>query len=509
MDAFREWLQSSLGLGPVILDVLLFPLLAAFLVWAIFSAVLAILFLKIKAPERRARFRTVSIYVAVVLVVALFSRVWLANLRQMAALFDERTPDGIERIQAHFKGGLYAILATVALVLLLRFLGQLLEIVVAHVKTWARTGQPIRFRGLDLISRRRVRDSVLLVARAARTLVVLLLLYIYVPLVLSFFPVTASFGDQLLQYVLVPALEIARAVIGYLPKLIYLVVLFLVARYSLKALQFLLDAAGKGDLVIAGFDQEWADPTYKLIRILVVVFTLMIGYPYLPGAESEFFKGFSLFVGALVTLGSTAAIGNLVSGVVLTYTRAFRVGDRVRIGDTIGDVMVKSLFVTRLRTIKNEEVTIPNGLVLGGQVVNYTNAAKRSELVLTAEVGIGYDVHWRNIEALLKEAAATTSGILPNPEPYIWPKRLGDFAVVYELHAYTDRADKMGGTYAALRRNMLDVLHHAGVEIMTPNVEEHRDASRSVVPAESTRSAGDVGRDIQSGDSSHTRSGQD
>lgn len=508
MEGFREWLQSSLGLGPLIQDVLLFPILAAFLVWAIVSAVLAILFLKIKAPERRARFRTVSIYLAVVLGAVLFSSVWLASIRQMAALFDDRSPQEIERIQAHFNGGLYAILATAILVLLLRFLGKLLELVVARVKNWAGGGQPIRFRGLDLISRRRVQDSVVLTARAARALLVLLLLYIYVPLVLSFFPVTASFGDQLLHYVLGPAVEIARAVIGYLPKLLYLVVLLLVARYSLKALQFLLNAVGKGDLVIAGFDQEWADPTYKLIRTLVVVFTLMIGYPYLPGAESEFFKGFSLFVGALVTLGSTAAVGNFVSGVVLTYTRAFRVGDRVRIGEAIGDVMVKSLFVTRLRTIKNEDITIPNGLVLGGQVINYSNAAKRSELVLTTEVGIGYDVHWRKIEALLREAALKTSGILPNPEPYIWPKKLGEFAVVYELHAYTDRADKMGSTYAELRRNMLDVLHHAGVEIMTPNVEELRDASRSVVPAENTPSAIDAGRDIEVDASSKTRTGQ-
>ena len=229
---------------------------------------------------------------------------------------------------------------------------------------------------------------------------------------------------------------------------------------------------------------------------MAVVFTLMIGYPYLPGAESEFFQGFSLFVGALVTLGSTAAIGNMVSGVILTYTRAFRIGDRVRLGDAVGDVLVKSLFVTRLRTIKNEEVTIPNGLVLGGQVVNYSNAANRRELVLTTEVGIGYDVHWRKVEEHLKEAAAQPPGILADPEPFVWPKSLGDFAVVYELHAYTDRADKMGGTFAALRRNTLDVLHRAGVEIMTPEVQALRDASLAAVPTENSPSAADTRRGI-------------
>ncbi len=506
MDAFREWLQSSLGLGPVIQDVLLFPFLAVFLVWAIGSAVLAILFLKVKAVERRARLRTVSIYVAVMLGAALFSSVWLASIRQMAALFGDRTPDEIERIQAHINGLFYAIVATAALVLLLRFLRKLLEVFVERAKRWAHGGQPIRFRGLDLISRDRIRDSVLLVARAARVLLALLLLYIYVPLVLSFFPVTAPFGDQLLHYVLRPATEIARAVVGYLPKLFYLVVLVLVALYSLKALRFLLNAVGRGDLVVGGFDREWADPTYKLIRILIVVFTLMIGYPYLPGAESEFFKGFSLFVGALVTLGSTAAIGNMVSGVILTYTRAFRIGDRVRIGDAEGDVLAKSLFVTRLRTIKNEEITVPNGLVLGGMVVNYSNAAKRSELVLTTEVGIGYGVHWRQVEELLKAAAAKTPGILSDPEPFVWPNALGDFAVTYELHAYTDRAEQMGGTYAALRRNTLDALHDAGVEIMTPDVQALRDASRAAVPAENTPGGIDAGRSIRVDVSGRTRS---
>lgn len=509
MEAFRSWLQSNLGIGPVIQDVLLFPLLAAFLVWAVGSVVLAILFLKVKTPERRARLRTVSTYVAVVLGAAVFSRIWLASIRQMAALFGDRTPEQIAVIQTHFNGGLYAILATAALVLLLRFLRKLLEIVVARAMDWAHGGRPIRFRDLDLISRDRIRDSILLAARGARTLLVILLLYIYVPLVLSFFPVTAPLADQLLDYVLRPAAEIAIAVIDYLPKLLYLVVLVLVAHYSLKALRFVLNAVGKGDLVLGGFDQEWADPTYKLMRILAVVFTLMIGYPYLPGAESESFRGFSLFVGALVTLGSTAAIGNMVSGVILTYTRAFRIGDRVQIGDAVGDVLAKSLFVTRLRTIKNEEITVPNGLVLGGQVVNYSNAAKRRELVLTTEVGIGYDVHWRTVEALLREAAVKTPGILPEPEPYIWPKKLGDFAVLYELHACTDRADKMARTYAALRRNTLDVLHNAGVEIMTPDVQALRDASRSSVPAENAPGAIDASRGIQVDVSSRTRTKQD
>ena len=173
------------------------------------------------------------------------------------------------------------------------------------------------------------------------------------------------------------------------------------------------------------------------------------------------------------------------------------------------NVVVVVLAMQRTAPHSNWSRQVLNGLVLGGQVVNYSNAAKRRELVLTTEVGIGYDVHWRTVEALLREAAVKPPGIIPEPEPYIWPKKLGDFAVVYELHACTDRADKMGGTYAALRRNTLDALHDAGVEIMTPGVRALRDASRSAVPAENAPSAIDGGRGIQVDVSSQTHSKQD
>ena len=486
MEALREWLQSSLGFSPVFQDVFLFPVLVTLLIWGIARGILAILFLNVTAPKRRERLRTLSTYFAVLLVAVFFCYVCLAGIRQMGALLDDRSQDEVEAFQAHFTGALYAIFATAVLALLVKFIRKLLKTLASRVETWAQTGPPIRLRGLDLFSRDGVKDTVLLVARGARAILFLLLLYIYVPLVLSFFPVTATYGDQLMQHIWRPAAEMTSAVIDYLPKLLYLAVLLVAVRYALRGLRFLLGAVGRGALVIGGFDRDWADPTYKLIRILVVVFALMIGYPYLPGAESKFFQGFSLFVGALVTLGSTAAIGNMVSGVILTYTRAFRIGDRVRIGDAFGDVLVKSLFVTQLRTIKNEDVTIPNSLVLGGHVVNYSNAANRRELVLTTEVGIGYDVRWSKVEDLLKEAAVRTSGILAEPVPYVWPKALGDFAVVYELHAYTDRADQMGAIYAELRRNILDELHDAGVEIMTPDVHALRDASRAALPAEGT-----------------------
>jgi small-conductance mechanosensitive channel len=481
---FRQWLQTDLGLGPGIQEALLFPFLAVFAIWLLRQGFLALVYLKIKDPERRQRWRVISFYTSLVVGAAVFGGIWLASLRRIALFLGARTEQESQQIQVVLAGVVYALLATLGLFLLLRFLSSLVALVSRRTLSWSQAGPAIEFRGLELITRDRVRDSIMLVTRVVRGLVVLLLFYIYIPLLLSFFPRTAPYGDRLFQYVADPAGEIVVAVLDYIPNLIYLILIVISVRYALKLLRFLLEAVGEGNLVVPGFEPEWADPTYKLLRAVAMIFTLMISYPYLPGAQSEFFRGFSLFVGALVTLGSTAAVGNLVSGVVLTYTGAFRIGDRVRIGDTAGDVLTKSLFVTRIRTVKNEEVTIPNGVVLSGQVVNYTAAAKRKELVLNTEVGIGYDVHWSKVHELLKNAAARTDHILSEPEPFVWQTKLGDFAVVYQLNACTEHADRMGGIYSALRQNILDVFHDAGVEIMTPTVEALRDASSPAIPTE-------------------------
>ena len=448
------------------------------------ALVIAFLYVRLKAPSHKARLRIVAPYLAGTLVAALVVVGWLAIGRWAAQLFGRNDPGRVELITVYINGVMYAILATAAVVVLLRLRRKLADAVDRRVGRWARARERIRLRGLDLMSRKRVHDSVVVALKISTYIAVFLVLYIYVSLVLSFFPVTAPYAGQLFQYVWQPATEIGLAVLGYLPNVAYLALIVVVARYALKLLRFLLNAVGKGDLVVGTFDPEWADPTYKLLRVLAIVFALMIGFPYLPGADSKFFQGFSLFVGALVTLGSSAAVGNMVAGVILTYTRAFRIGDRVRIGEAVGDVQIKSLFVTQLRTIYNEDITLPNGVVLGGQVVNYSSAAKRGALVLRTEVGLGYDVHWSKIEELLKLAANQTQGILPDPPPFVWPKALGDFAVVYELHAYTDRADAMGATCAALRRAVLDVLHDAGVEIMTPDVHGIRDSSRTAVPGQ-------------------------
>jgi len=168
----------------------------------------------------------------------------------------------------------------------------------------------------------------------------------------------------------------------------------------------------------------------------------------------------------------------------LTYTGAFRIGDFVRIGDTVGFVRAKTLLVTRVETKQNEVVTIPNGNILAGSVLNYTLQADTKGLALTVDAGIGYDVDWRSVNRLMIDGARRTAHIIPDPAPIVWQTNLGDYAVFYQLRAYTDRADLLPETHSDLRANVLDEFNRAGVEIMTPSIFAHRDASGLAIPVE-------------------------
>ncbi|MBW1907501.1 MAG: mechanosensitive ion channel [Deltaproteobacteria bacterium] len=189
-----------------------------------------------------------------------------------------------------------------------------------------------------------------------------------------------------------------------------------------------------------------------------------------------------MFLGALVTLGASSSIANVIAGIILTYTGSFRVGDRVKIGDTVGDVIEKKLFVTRIRTIYNEEVTVPNGLVMQTQIVNYTTSSKKGGLALTIEAGIGYDVDWRTVHELLKNAAAKTESVLEEPEPFVLQQGLGDFAVQYKLIAFTEDARTAVKTVSELQQHALDEFNEAGVEIMTPMVHAVRNSAELMTP---------------------------
>jgi small-conductance mechanosensitive channel len=261
-------------------------------------------------------------------------------------------------------------------------------------------------------------------------------------------------------------------------------VIVLVTRYILKAIHLVFRAIGAGAVTFRGFHRDWAAPTYNIVRFLVIAFAVVVMWPYLPGSGSDAFKGVSLFVGVLFSLGSSGAVGNIVAGVVLTYTRAFQIGDRVKIGETTGDVLERTLLVTRVRTIKNVEVTIPNGAVLGNQVVNYSSQADTHGLILHTTVTIGYDAPWKQVHELLIAAARATPEILEDPAPFVLQTSLDDFYVSYQINAYTRNPSVMARTYSALHQNIQDQFNEGGVEIMSPHYGALRDGNQVTIPAQ-------------------------
>jgi small-conductance mechanosensitive channel len=319
--------------------------------------------------------------------------------------------------------------------------------------------------------------------RLLRTLVVLILVYTFTNFALSLFPQTRYAGHMMLQFVLAPLGDMVESIIEFIPSLIFLVVLFFIAREGLKLIRGVFAAIDDKRLQFKGFEADWAWPTYRLVRIGVILFSLVIAYPFIPGSDSAAFQGISVLLGVLFSLGSTSVISNVIAGYTMTYRRAFRIGDRVKIGDTVGDVAEMRVLVTHVRTPKNEEVVIPNSTILNGEVTNYSTMAREQGLILHTMVGIGYDVPWRQVEAMLLQAAESTEGLLKEPRPFIRQKSLADFAVNYELNAYCGDATQMMKLYTEMHRNIQDVFNENGVQIMSPAYKGDP-AEPKVVPKE-------------------------
>lgn len=377
-----------------------------------------------------------------------------------------------------------AILATIVLVLVLRFFMFLFPRLYARLEALSLDRFPsLRIQNLELVSATRIHALLQWSARVLRVVATVAVFYVYVPLVLSFFPWTAPLSRRIVGLALRPFGNAWQSFIEYAPNLFYLAAGVIIIRYLLKLLYMVAEALRTGAISMPGFYPEWVDPTYKIVRVLVFAFGAIMLYPYLPGSDSDAFKGVSLFFGVLFSLGSSGAVGNMMAGIILTYTRAFQLGDRVKIGDTTGDVIEKTLLVTRVRTIKNVSITIPNGSVLGGQIVNYTSMAKERGLILHTGVTIGYDVPWKQVHALLLAAADRTEHLLKEPKPFVLQTSLDDFYVAYQINAYTDRADMQAGIYSLLHQNIQDCFNEGGVEILSPHYRAARDGNMVTIPA--------------------------
>lgn len=335
------------------------------------------------------------------------------------------------------------------------------------------------------ITPRREKHIIKFTIRIFRISISIFFLILYLPWVFHFLPETKEYADKVLEYVLKPVNFLITGFLDFLPGFFFIIVIVFITKYLLRFLKYLTNELEREAVRLDGFHADWAKPTFNLIRVVVIAFAAIICWPYIPGSQSEGFKGVSIFLGVLFSLGSTAAISNIVAGVVITYMRPFKVGDRVEIGNTIGDVTERSLLVTRLKTIKNLDITIPNSSILGNHIVNFTkNAAEELGVILHTSVTIGYDVPSGDVIKALVAGAKKTPMILEKPEPFVLVKSLDDFYINYEINCHTKNPEKGAVIYSHLHENIKNELHNAGIEILSPHYSAIRDGNVLTVPPE-------------------------
>ena len=334
----------------------------------------------------------------------------------------------------------------------------------------------------QLIRAAQVWGLVAALLRGLRILLVLLLVYFYLNSVLGLYPWTRPAAVILFDLILNPLQSLWHGLLAAIPNLSFLVILFFVVRYILKLTRLFFDGVRSGRIKLQNFDADWALPTYKIVRLLIIAFSIVVAYPYIPGSDSMAFKGVSLFLGVIVSLGSSSFIANIMAGLSMTYRGAFKEGDRIKIGDVQGRVEDIKLMITRVRTHKNEIVVIPNSNILNTNVINYTNLVNKKGLVLHTVVGIGYDTPWRQVEAMLVQAAERTSHLKKDPAPFVLQLSLGDYAINYELNAYCDDEQLMPSIYSEMHANIQDVFNEHGVQIMSPAYVHDPESPKLVPP---------------------------
>ncbi|THD69159.1 mechanosensitive ion channel [Robertkochia marina] len=342
--------------------------------------------------------------------------------------------------------------------------------------------EAIKFNNYEFLSRARAERLILFGLGIIKNAVLLTLIYFYSLLLFTIFPKTEPIALKLFNYVLHPVERFAMAVLGYIPELIIIAIIILAARYLKRFLKFLAEEVEREALVVPGFYPDWAMPTYRLTSIFIYLFTFVAIFPYLPGSDSPAFQGVGVFLGLLLSLGSTTAISNIIAGLVIIYMRAFKKGDRVQIGDVKGDVVEKTMLVTRIRTPKNEEIAIPNAAILNGSTINYSMGAQGDGLIVHTTITIGYDVPWRQVHELMVQAALNTEFILKTPKPFVLQTSLDDFFISYQINGYTKEASKQARIYSNLHANIQDAFNEAGVEILSPHYRAERDGNEVTIP---------------------------
>ncbi len=343
----------------------------------------------------------------------------------------------------------------------------------------------IRIRNYELVSAQRQVKAVWTLVGILRWVLILTAVYLALPLLLNLFPATRGYAPVLLGYFLDPLTEIGLAIVDYLPNLITIVVICVIFHYALRLLKFFAGELESGALTLPSFYPDWALPTYQIVRVLLLAFMLIVIFPHLPGSKSDVFKGVSVFIGVLFTFSSAGALSNIVAGLVLTYMRSFSVGDRVKIGEVAGDIIEKSLLVTRIRTVKNEVISVPNSQVMNSHTINYSTDAPEKGLIIHTNITMGYEIPWQCVHEIALAAAGKVDYLEAEPKPFVLQSSLDDFYVTYQVNAYTKDPGKQALIYSDLHKHLLDEFHAAGIELLSPHFRAVRDGSAREMPPES------------------------
>lgn len=412
------------------------------------------------------------------------------NMQNLAIDFKNKIKKSI--IQAKKENSLSKLIIRIGLVLVVLLIAWLIIYLIglAYKKLLAYVDNKkdewlkgLAYKDYTFLTAEQEMQALLFAMKILRWFVYFILLYLTLPIIFSIFPFSRNWADALFQLFWSPFKKVIIAVWNYLPNLFSILVIYFIMKYLIRFVRYIFSEIQAKKLKISGFHPDWAMPTFSIIKFLLYAFMFVLIFPYLPGSDSNIFKGVSVFIGVLFSLGSSSAIANIVAGMVITYMRPFKIGDRIKIGDVVGDVIEKTSLITRIRTIKNEVITIPNSAVLSGNTINYSSEAKARGLILHTTVTIGYDVPWKDMHQALIDAALRTNLILEKPLPFVLQTGLDDFYVAYQINAYTRDAGKQALIYSDLHQNIQDVCNERGIEILSPHYRAARDGNMTTIPA--------------------------
>ena len=379
---------------------------------------------------------------------------------------------------------LIVVMIIMSLLMFIRYFNLLFGFIKNRLGKFERTFTGIHFGSWQLLTPERQIALLHFMLKAIRVSLLIVIIYLSLPLLLNVFPGTQHLSGYLFSFLLAPLEKISLSAWNYLPDMLTIIAIVIVFIYVIKLFRFLRDEVANEKMRFPKFHADWAEPTFNIIRFLLLVFMFILIFPYLPGSGSPAFQGISVFIGFVFSMGSSSFVSNVLAGLSITYMRKFQIGDRVKIGDVTGDVIARSLLVTRVRTIKNEDIIIPNSTILSSHTTNYSSVSQTMGLVLHTTMTIGYDIPWKQVHELMINAAKNTEGILNDPQPYVYQTSLDDFYVSYQINAFTDRPNSMASIYSDLHKNLQDQFNAAGIEMLSPHYQAIRDGNRVAVAPE-------------------------